>query len=61
MVFLDGAKRDKQYTRFMQNVFAFTVEGKNKHDDAPDSLAMVMTVVTSAPRTIKVYARRGLF
>ena len=59
MVFLDPSKRDRQYVRFMQNVYAFTVEGKNKHDDAPDSLAMVMTVVTSAPRAIKVYSRKG--
>jgi hypothetical protein len=26
----------------MQNVFSFTVEGKNRHDDAPDSLSMAV-------------------
>jgi len=40
MIFLQ--KRTKEYELFMQNVFSFTVNGKNKHDDAPDSLAMVI-------------------
>lgn len=42
MVFRDEQNRSKEYQRFMQNVFSFTVEGKNKHDDAPDSLAMAI-------------------
>lgn len=41
MVFLN--KRDKEYELFMQNVFSFTITGKNKHDDAPDALAMTIT------------------
>ena len=41
MIFLD--KRDKEYELFMQNVFSFSIMGKNKHDDAPDSLAMAVT------------------
>lgn len=61
MVFLDPGLRDKEYVRFMQNVYSFTIEGKNKHDDAPDSLAMVMSVVNTAPRTLKVYSRHGMF
>lgn len=40
MIFL--SKRNREYELFMQNVFSFTVNGKNKHDDAPDSLAMVI-------------------
>lgn len=39
-VFLTPEKRDKPYQAFMDNVFTFTITGKNKHDDAPDSLAM---------------------
>lgn len=39
-VFLSSDKRDKAYQAFMDNVFTFTISGKNKHDDAPDSLAM---------------------
>lgn len=40
MIFL--SKRDKEYEQFMQNVFSFTMNGKNKHDDAPDCLAMTI-------------------
>ena len=40
LIFLQ--KRPRDYELFMQNVFSFTINGKNKHDDAPDSLAMVI-------------------
>ena len=39
-VFLAADKRSKEYQAFMDNVFTFTISGRNKHDDAPDSLAM---------------------
>lgn len=39
-IFLESGKRSKMYDMFMQNVFSFKIEGKNKHDDAPDSLTM---------------------
>lgn len=39
-VFLTPDKRDKEYQAYMDSVFMFTIAGKNKHDDAPDSLAM---------------------
>lgn len=42
MIFLDKAHRDKEYNAFMNNLFQFTIEGKVKHDDAPDSLAMAI-------------------
>jgi predicted phage terminase large subunit-like protein len=42
-IFRDAGHRSKEYNLFMQNVFSFTVEGKNKHDDAPDSLSMAAT------------------
>ena len=38
--FLDENKRSRAYTTFMVNVYSFRVTGHNKHDDAPDSLAM---------------------
>ena len=57
MVFLDTPHRSKEYQMFMQNVFAFTVEGKNKHDDAPDSLAMVIALTRSAPTKVRVVQR----
>lgn len=39
MYFRSTDSRNKEYALFMQGVFSFVVEGKNKHDDAPDSLA----------------------
>lgn len=43
MIFLSAGTRSKAYEQFMQNVYSFTFSKKNKHDDAPDSLAMAMT------------------
>ena len=43
MVFRESGKRRKDYELFMQNVFSFKMIGKNKNDDAPDSLQMAIT------------------
>lgn len=43
MVFLESGKRSKAYENFMQNVYSFRIIGKNKNDDAPDSLQMAIT------------------
>lgn len=40
MIFLEDGKRSKDYVSFMQNVYSFTFNGVNKHDDAPDSLCI---------------------
>ena len=56
MVFLD--KRDKEYELFMQNVFSFSIMGKNKHDDAPDSLAMAVSFLIRGENKIEAYKRR---
>jgi len=37
-------KRSQEYTEALWSVNTFTLEGKNAHDDAPDSLAQVMRV-----------------
>lgn len=39
--FLDTPHRGSEYRAFMDEVTMFTQSGKNAHDDAPDSLAMV--------------------
>lgn len=57
MYFLEDGKRSKEYSLFMQNVYAFKVLGKNKHDDAPDSLAMAAEMAFSKPRTAQIFAR----
>jgi predicted phage terminase large subunit-like protein len=45
MIFLESGIRTKTYQSFMDNVFSFTIIGKNKHDDAPDSLSMAADMV----------------
>ena len=47
MIFLENGKRSKDYQLFMQNVFSFKVIGKNKNDDAPDSLCMAIEMDAS--------------
>lgn len=37
--FRDNTCRSIEYRKFMQNLFSFTMTGKNTHDDAPDCLA----------------------
>lgn len=51
--FLDEGKRPKEYITFMVNVYSFRVTGHNKHDDAPDSLAMVADFIEK-PTSAKV-------
>ena len=51
--FLDENKRSSPYKTFMVNVYSFRVTGHNKHDDAPDSLAMAADFI-ERPATSKV-------
>ena len=44
-LFLESGQRSKAYQMFMDNVFSFTIMKRNKHDDAPDSLAMAASMV----------------
>ena len=44
-VFLERDRRDRAYSRYMEQVCAFTSRGKVAHDDAPDSLAMAASMV----------------
>ena len=58
MVFLSEGHRTKEYTQFMQNLFSFTMNGKIKHDDAPDSLSMAIEFAFfSAPAKAEVFKR----
>lgn len=38
-IFRQSGDQSAMYRKFMNNVYSFTVNGKNLHDDAPDSLA----------------------
>lgn len=56
--FLDENKRSKAYTTFMVNVYSFRVTGHNKHDDAPDSLAMAADFIEKpASAKVEVFKR----
>ena len=44
-LFLESGLRSKRYQQFMDNVFSFTIMKRNKHDDAPDSLAIAASMV----------------
>ena len=57
MVFRESGKRSREYELFMQNVFSFKMFGKNKNDDAPDSLAMAIDMVISPTRKPEVFKR----
>lgn len=57
--FLDEKHRDSEYERFMRELTLFTVSGKNPHDDAPDSLAMLEDFLSTGVKKVTV-ARRPL-
>ena len=56
-VFLEPGLRSKEYELFMQNVYSFSINGKNKHDDAPDSLAMAADYGFGGGNTMTVMQR----
>lgn len=57
MIFREAGKRSKEYELFMQNVFSFKMFGKNKHDDAPDSLSMAIDMAFFSYRKAEIFTR----
>lgn len=57
MIFRENGKRSKEYNLFMQNVFSFKMLGKNKNDDAPDSLTMAMDMVRGYSNRVEAFKR----
>ena len=55
--FLEENKRSKAYQEFITNVFSFKLVGKNKHDDAPDSLAMAADFIEAGHRKVEFVKR----
>jgi len=52
---------NSDYARFMRDVFTWTQTGKNKFDDAPDSLAMLAQLVQDIKgNSIKILDRKQL-
>lgn len=52
---------DEDYRRAMNNLYSFTISGKNKHDDAPDALAGVIDMANETVRTVKIEIMQRLF
>jgi predicted phage terminase large subunit-like protein len=57
MIFRDSGCRSKEYNLFMQNVFGFKMFGKNKNDDAPDSLAMAINMAFRGDTRPEIFKR----
>lgn len=58
MVFLYNGVRSKEYEMAMQNLFSFSVNGKNKHDDFPDVCAMTISAIMSTNQILSIKSRR---
>lgn len=56
--FLEDGKRSKDYSLAMTNLYSFKITGKNKNDDAPDSLSQVCEMISSSVhRKIEIFKR----
>ena len=49
---------DKEYREFMQQMCGYTLTGKNKHDDAPDALAMLVEFIETFTMQAAVVMKR---
>lgn len=58
MIFIEDGKRSREYSLFMQNVFSYKILGKNKNDDAPDSLAMAADFALGNDGKFTVFRRK---
>ena len=55
--FLDKRHRNKEYSAFMKELTSFVQTGKNKNDDAPDSLAILSRKIGSKSGKVEVFKR----
>lgn len=56
-IFLDEKHRSNEYEKFMREMTLFTVSGKNLHDDAPDSAAMLADFLIGGVKMVTVAKR----
>lgn len=59
--FRDTGYQNAEYRKFMNNVYSFTMTGKNKHDDAPDALSSLAVFLKNGSGTGVVKAVRNPF
>jgi predicted phage terminase large subunit-like protein len=55
--FIDEKNRSKEYQAFMEELCTFSQTGKNPHDDAPDSLAMLADELYHGSARVEVCKR----
>ena len=55
--FRDPAHRNGPYAKFMRNLHSFTMTGRNKHDDAPDSLAGLCDMIRRDAHAVTIFRR----
>lgn len=55
--FLSSTCRDSEYEKFMRELTTFTVSGKNLHDDAADSVAMLVEFANNGINQVQVFKR----
>lgn len=55
--FLEDGKRHKEYSAFMTNLYSYKLIGKNKHDDAPDSLAQAVDMIVNPNKVVSIFKR----
>lgn len=55
--FIDEKNRNKEYRAFMKELTSFVQTGKNKHDDAPDSLAMLAEFIFKGVCKVDIFQR----
>lgn len=58
VLFRDKSVSDKEYRSAMKQLIGYTMVGKNKHDDAPDSLALFVEMVASSEMNAVTVMRR---
>ncbi len=57
LYFLNNKHSDTEYKAFMRELTSFVMTGKNKHDDAPDSLAMLVNMMINSLGEVKIFKR----
>ena len=57
LYFLDKKHRSKEYSKFMKELTSFMQTGKNKHDDAADSLAMLTVLLEYPGGSVEIIKR----
>ena len=57
MFFIQPKYASQEYRAFLNQVCTFVITGKNEHDDAPDSLAMLVDAISSNFGVVTVMER----